>query len=71
MNSAYTNDATPATLAIWAAKDLSGRIDVATTAKLLGFAEHDIQGFGGGGKIDATGRSGSECAQMVRGGRDH
>jgi predicted DNA-binding transcriptional regulator AlpA len=28
---------------VWAAKDLSARIDVKTTAKLLGFAEHDIQ----------------------------
>jgi hypothetical protein len=44
MNSAYLNDGvTPATLAIWAAKDLSARIDVAMTAKLLGFAQGDIQ----------------------------
>jgi hypothetical protein len=55
MNSAYTNDATPATLAIWAAKDLSGRIDVATTAKLLGFAEHDIQVLVAVGKLTPLG----------------
>lgn len=33
----------PATLAAWATKDLPARLDVAATAKLLGFAEHDIQ----------------------------
>jgi hypothetical protein len=27
----------------WAAKDLPARLDVAATAKLPGFAEHDIQ----------------------------
>jgi hypothetical protein len=30
-------------MATWAAKVLPARLDVATTAKLLGFAEHDIQ----------------------------
>jgi hypothetical protein len=29
--------------ATWAAKGLPARLDVAATAKLLGFAEHDIQ----------------------------
>ena len=33
----------PETLATWAAKNLSARIDALETAKLLGFAEHDIQ----------------------------
>ncbi len=33
----------PETLATWAAKNLSARIDASATAKLLGFAEHDIQ----------------------------
>jgi hypothetical protein len=30
-------------MATWAARNLPARIDVATTAKLLGFAESDIQ----------------------------
>ena len=30
-------------VAAWAAKDLPARLDVEETAKLLGFAEHDIQ----------------------------
>jgi hypothetical protein len=30
-------------LAAWAAKQLPARLDVTATAKLLGFAEHDIQ----------------------------
>jgi hypothetical protein len=30
-------------LTAWAAKNLPARLDVVTTAKLLGFAEHDIQ----------------------------
>jgi hypothetical protein len=30
-------------LSAWAARGLPGRLDVAATAKLLGFAEHDIQ----------------------------
>jgi hypothetical protein len=38
-----TDDVMQAALATWAAKDLPARLDVATTAKLLGFAKHDIQ----------------------------
>jgi len=34
---------TQAAMATWASKDLPARLDVAATAKLLGFAEHDIQ----------------------------
>ena len=37
------NDGMQVALATWAAKDLPARLDVAATAKLLGFAEHDIQ----------------------------
>jgi hypothetical protein len=37
-----TDDVMQATLATWAAKDLPARLDVVATAKLLGFAEHDI-----------------------------
>ena len=38
-----TDDVMQATLATWAAKDLPARLDVVATAKLPGFAEHDIQ----------------------------
>ena len=38
-----TDDVTQTTLATWAARNLPTRLDVAATAKLLGFAEHDIQ----------------------------
>ena len=38
-----TDNVMQATLATWAARDLPARLDVAATAKLLGFAEHDIQ----------------------------
>src|SRR5262245_2381243 len=37
------NDSINALMAAWAAKDLPARLDVTETAKLLGFAEHDIQ----------------------------
>ena len=38
-----TPDVMQAAMTTWAAKDLPARLDVVTTAKLLGFAEHDIQ----------------------------
>jgi hypothetical protein len=38
-----SNDSTHAILATWAAKHLPARLGVAETAKLLGFAEHDVQ----------------------------
>jgi hypothetical protein len=38
-----TDDVTQATLATWAAENLPARLDVAATANLLGFLEHDIQ----------------------------
>jgi hypothetical protein len=44
-----------AALATWAAKDLPARLDVATTAKLLGFAEHDIQILMAVGKLTPLG----------------
>src|SRR5437879_5390023 len=33
----------PAILAAWATRCLPARLDASTTARLLGFAEHDIQ----------------------------
>jgi hypothetical protein len=44
-----------AALATWAAKDLPARLDVAATAKLLGFAEHDIQILMAAGKLTPLG----------------
>ena len=44
-----------ATLATWAAKGLAARLDVVTTAKLLGFAEHDIQILMAAGKLKPLG----------------
>ena len=38
-----TSDVIQAVMATWAAKDIPARLDVAMTAKILGFAEHDIQ----------------------------
>jgi hypothetical protein len=37
------DDLTQATLATWAARDLPARLDVPTTAKLLGFTVSDMQ----------------------------
>ena len=37
--------------ATWAARNLPARLDVAATAKLLGFAEHDIQVLMSAGKL--------------------
>jgi hypothetical protein len=42
-------------MAIWAARDLPARLDVAATAKLLGFAEHDIQILMAVGKLTPLG----------------
>jgi hypothetical protein len=50
-----TNDVMQAMLAAWAAKGLPARIDVATTANLLGFAEHDIQILMAVGKLAPLG----------------
>jgi hypothetical protein len=49
------NDAMHAAMATWAAKDLPGRLSVAETAKVLGFAEHDIQILMGAGKLRPLG----------------
>ncbi|MGO8926308.1 MAG: hypothetical protein ACLQU3_05380 [Limisphaerales bacterium] len=42
-------------LAAWAARSLPGRLDAAATAKLLGFAEHDIQILMAAGKLQPLG----------------
>jgi hypothetical protein len=50
-----TDDVMQAAMATWAAKDLPARLDVAATAKLLGFAEHDIQILMAVGKLTPLG----------------
>jgi len=42
-------------LAAWAARGLPGRLDVAATARILGFAEHDIQILMAVGKLEPLG----------------
>ena len=44
-----------AAVTAWAARGLPARIDAAATARLLGFAEHDIQVLLRGGKLVALG----------------
>jgi hypothetical protein len=50
-----TDDLAQATLATWAARALPARLDVTATAKLLGFAEHDIQILMAVGKLTPLG----------------
>jgi len=44
-----------AAVAAWAARGLPARLDAGTTARLLGFAEHDIQGLLRAGKLTPLG----------------
>jgi len=46
-----SEDLTRAALASWATRHLPARLDVMATAKLLGFAEHDIQILMAAGKL--------------------
>jgi hypothetical protein len=48
-------DLAQAVLATWAARHLPARLDVGSTAKLLGFAEHDIQTLMAAGKLTPLG----------------
>jgi hypothetical protein len=50
-----TNNVMQAAMATWAFKDLPARLDVAATAKLLGFPEHDIQILMAVGKLTRLG----------------
>src|SRR5579864_5138981 len=50
-----TDDVVQATLPVWAAKNLPARLDAVATAKLLGFAEHDIQILMAVGKLTPLG----------------
>ena len=50
-----TDDLTQVAMAMWAARNLPARLDVGTTAKLLGFAEHDIQILMAAGKLAPLG----------------
>ena len=49
------SDVIQAVMATWAAKDLPARLDVVETAKLLGFAEHDVQILMASGKLTPLG----------------
>jgi hypothetical protein len=50
-----TDDVMQAAVAAWAARGLSARLDAGSTAKLLGFADNDIQILMGAGKLTALG----------------
>jgi len=50
-----SDDGTQAVWTIWAARNLPARLDVVATARLLGFAEHDIQILMGAGKLEPLG----------------
>jgi hypothetical protein len=49
------HDSMQTMVATWASMDLPARLDVVTTAKLLGFAEHDIQVLMSTGKLTLLG----------------
>jgi len=50
-----TDDLMQSAVATWAARGLPARLDVAATARLLGFAEHDIQVLMSVGKLTPLG----------------
>jgi hypothetical protein len=50
-----TDDLTTAAMTTWATRELPARLDVATTAKLLGFTESDIQILMAAGKLTPLG----------------
>jgi|ERR1035438_4321483 hypothetical protein len=50
-----TDDVMQAAVATWATRGLPARIDVAATAKLLGFAESDVQVLMSLGKLTPLG----------------
>lgn len=45
----------PEVITAWAARGLPARLDVAQTAKILGFAEHDIQVLMAAGRLTPLG----------------
>jgi hypothetical protein len=50
-----SNDVLQTAMATWAARNLPARLDVAETAKLLGFAVHDMQILMAVGKLTPLG----------------
>src|SRR6478735_779234 len=50
-----TDDAKQVPVTIWATRNLPARLDVEATAKLLGFAKHDIQVLMAVGKLTPLG----------------
>ena len=49
------DNAMQAAMATWATKDIPARLSATQTAKLLGFAEHDIQVLMATGRLEALG----------------
>ena len=49
------DDVLKAAIAAWAARGLPARLDAASTARLLGFAEHDVQVLMRTGKLTPLG----------------
>ncbi|HEY3854415.1 MAG TPA: hypothetical protein VGO67_08495 [Verrucomicrobiae bacterium] len=49
------DELTKSALENWATRGLPGRLDVASTARLLGFAEHDMQVLMASGKLTPLG----------------
>ncbi len=49
------DELTKTAISTWAAKDLPARLDVGATARLLGFAEHDIPLLIATGKLEPLG----------------
>ena len=55
MNASDFDGMNQATVAAWAAKNLPARLDAVGTARLLGFAEHDVQILMASGKLTPLG----------------
>jgi hypothetical protein len=72
-----TDEVMRTALATWATKNLPARLDVEATARLLGFAEHDIQILMAGGKLTPLGDPAPNApkwfsaVEMIRLAADH
>ena len=72
-----TDDVMQAAMTTWATRSLPARLDVMATAKLLGFAEHDIQILMAVGKLTPLGDPAPNApkwfaaVEMIRLATDH
>src|ERR1035438_7997401 len=72
-----TEDMTQVAMTTWAARELPARLDVTATAKLLGFAESDIQVLMAVGKLTPLGDPAPNApkwfaaVEMIRLATDH